>query len=92
MGYYTDYTLSWEFDGTDADIRPSDLDEQIVKAFGELDYWNGGGFDSWGGSIWANAKWYDHMDDMFVLSKKFPSVLFQLHGNGEEDDDLWNDY
>lgn len=38
------------------------------------------------------AKWYEHEEDMDLLSKKFVGVLFELHGNGELNDDMWIEY
>lgn len=38
------------------------------------------------------TKWYDHQKDMKVLSEKFPTVLFTLHGEGEEGGNLWKEY
>lgn len=37
-------------------------------------------------------KWYDNENDMLFLSKEFPDVLFKLHGEGEENTDIWNKY
>lgn len=38
------------------------------------------------------TKWYDHERDMLTLSVQFPNVLFKLHGEGEENDDVWDHY
>ena len=38
------------------------------------------------------CKWYECNEDMITISKKFPNVLFQLDGNGEEDGDLWRNF
>lgn len=38
------------------------------------------------------CKWYDNEDDMCLLSKEFPDVLFKLHGEGENNEDIWNKY
>lgn len=37
-------------------------------------------------------KWYDNENDMLLLSKEFPDVLFKLHGEGEDNEDIWNKY
>jgi len=36
--------------------------------------------------------WYENDVDMIELSRKFPSVLFVLHGEGEKHGDLWRTY
>ena len=38
------------------------------------------------------CKWYDHADDISALSKKYPEVLFELYGEGEEAGDLWKKF
>lgn len=37
-------------------------------------------------------EWYDNEDDMLLLSKEFPDVLFKLHGEGEDNKDIWDKY
>ena len=37
-------------------------------------------------------KWYDHEEHMIEISKKYPDIIFLLHGEGEEHDDMWNEY
>ena len=37
-------------------------------------------------------KWYDYEDHMIEISKKYPDIVFVLHGEGEEHDDIWNEY
>ena len=37
-------------------------------------------------------KWYDHEEHMTEISKKYPDIVFMLHGIGEEHEDMWNEY
>lgn len=37
-------------------------------------------------------KWYDHEKHMIEISKKYPDIVFVLHGEGEAHDDMWNEY
>ena len=80
MGYYTDYTLTVEH------ATPEDL-ENIGKTV--HDEW---GMESWDDGWGCNDKWYDHDEDMLVLSIRFPHIVFELHGAGENNDDLWYTY
>lgn len=38
------------------------------------------------------CKWYTYDDDMLELSRLFPSIKFELHGDGEDEEDLWTTY
>ncbi len=38
------------------------------------------------------AKWYEHEADMRKLSIQSPKVLFELHGEGEDPEDIWIKY
>ena len=38
------------------------------------------------------VNWYDHDEDMIAASNRFPNILFCLHGEGENNGDLWNKY
>lgn len=37
-------------------------------------------------------KWYDWDSDISELSRKFPNVIFQMHGTGDSAEDLWDAY
>lgn len=37
-------------------------------------------------------RWYDHDVGMLEISREFPDILFKLHGEGEENVDLWRTY
>lgn len=93
MGYYTTYTLSIEGvmrqDGTlkEIDAAQKELLEKEIEVMGVFDEI---GDLEYGYS--AYAKWYDHDDDMLLLSRRFPEILFCLHGEGEESEDMWNSY
>jgi hypothetical protein len=87
MGYYTDYTLNVENDVKLERLR--EIDAAVFKI-------DGGIFENWnsGGGYWyaEEQKWYSQERDMLELSLQFPDVRFCLHGNGEDDDDLWDEY
>lgn len=94
MGYYTDYTLTASICTVGADSHTTStiphitlvsLEDEIEK----MSVFEYGNFDD---GYYANAKWYDWEEDMCILSKRFPEILFCLHGNGENNDDLWVAY
>lgn len=39
-----------------------------------------------------DCKWYEHETDMLDLSKAFPDLTFCLHGEGEKQLDVWDEY
>lgn len=82
MGYYTYFTLSAS--------RVSSVKVQALQS--EVDRMNI--FEEcWDDTNWsAYAKWYDWEQDMLLLSARFPDVLFQLDGDGEESGDIWRAY
>lgn len=86
MGYYTQYGLTMEqvkgappFDkeALDAEIRRMN----VFGDDGSVDY-----------GFYAYDKWYEHEQDMLLLSARFPNALFTLEGDGEDSDDRWQDY
>lgn len=83
MGYYTQYTIWAEIPGNERDV----LRPKIADA---MDHVYGGGFEYDGDVEWAiNAKWYECDVDMYEMSLVFPSVIFHVHGDGDDSDDLW---
>ena len=38
------------------------------------------------------SKWYNHEEDMIILSQWFPDMTFCLEGDGEEHGDMWRKY
>ena len=79
MGYYTRYELTANPD--------AQLVWDAVKENENINY--AVGEDGHSGE---SCKWYKNEDDMVEFSKKFPSVTFRLHGEGEEAGDLWDKY
>jgi hypothetical protein len=76
MGYYTRYDLEI-LQGGDSNI---DYKKELCNMV-EYEHL----FDD-------ECKWYEHHEDMKTISKKYPKVLFLLHGVGEEDGDMWRKY
>lgn len=76
MGYYTNYTLMFEADfETTGDIRSQ------ITYNGDMDCAVGLGSEP--------CKWYNYKEDMIAFSKRFPDILFELTGYGEESEDIW---
>lgn len=90
MGYYTYYEVSYKDES-----RGKDYAEKLAKINPDYFdcYYNGFALDCLEDLISADSmRWYDHDKDMLELSKAFPDELFILHGEGEENGDLWNAY
>lgn len=96
MGYYTDYCLS--FKGTErldkgSIVVGSYIPEQdvlaIIEEVGRMNIFDDIRYDE---IFYANAKWYDWENDMRLLSRKFPDIMFKLSGSGENEEDLWKAY
>ena len=99
MGYYTYYTM--EARNIKTKERYDELIAEMVKmelystedssgVFDASNYdeiYHSAGFDAY-----DETKWYDHTYDMVKLSKLFPEITFKLHGDGEEKEDMWNEY
>ena len=86
MGYYTYYSL--KHDCTDREKY-----ERIVNEMESMELFACCGFeaykDTMSFSSYDTAKWYDWEEDMRKVSAAFPEVHFTLHGEGEENGDLW---
>lgn len=88
MGYYTYFRLS--VDPFDDKTPLSDFCYKEITA--EIDRMNIFE-DHFSKSEWGGyTKWYDWEEDMFLLSSKFPEVLFTIYGDGEVSDDKWVAY
>lgn len=95
MGYYTHYNLeAWEVD-TKRQIDES-LESKIAThlarvAFEETDDddYEYEGFDE---ILCGELKWDHHSEDMKLISKNYPNLVFLLHGTGEVHTDIWREW
>lgn len=85
MGYYTSYSITIK----NVDEFPENVYHDILKVstYGEDDVMlSHSSIDT------APIKWYDAIEDMIEISKKYPSYIFEIYGDGEESDDYWKQY
>jgi hypothetical protein len=80
MGYYTQHKLK-VIDGS------NELIEELRADCREASY----ALEN-NGDCAEDCKWYEHESDMISFSKKHPSALFMLSGEGEENGDAWREY
>jgi len=80
MGYYTRYSLLIE-----------EGDDNLIQEFREESEGADRAFDE-NGETEDETKWYDHEKELKEFSKKHPTTLFCLHGDGEETGDSWDLY
>lgn len=82
MGYTTSHVLRL--------INSNIQVEDILKSeedFPGLDY----AIDE-NGDYYESVKWYDHEEDMRILSGRYPDVIFALEGEGMNQGDHWFEY
>ena len=93
MSYYTTYNLFAHpvFDAKVADIILERLREYDITDYAVEDNYSfvedGIAFDSFG-----DCPWSDHEEDMLSISKEFPDIHFELHGEGEVNYDIWTQH
>lgn len=73
MGYYTVYSLT-KIKGKSEDFDA--LNEDLRELGIDLD-------------SDCNLKWYDHETDLENLTKKYPDLVVELEGDGEDVGDYW---
>lgn len=78
----TEPTFSFDID--------KETSAKLQEAIEDLFLWEGSGSPEDGWCFYD--KWYDHDEDMLAISEQFPDLLFELHGEGENAEDLWNAY
>ena len=89
MGYYTNFELTMH------PSQPQERETEIIRHI--ISLMDGIDLDKVQGSeidwfLSDSLKWYDHEDHMIEISRRYPDVIFVLHGEGEEHDDIWNEY
>ena len=94
MGYYTDYDLQvYPYSVERKEIigvkLPDGIKTSIAEEVDKMRIMDDGNVDD---GYFCNAKWYNYGRDMCLLSLKFPTVLFELHGSGEDPEDIWFAY
>jgi len=78
MGYYTKYELEIENEkGEFIDTTP------FIKEIEKIVDYN---------PFEEPSKWYEAINDMKKISKKYPDLIFILYGKGEDPEDIWKYY
>lgn len=92
VGYYTEYNMTVHNVKDEEQLEELHelLDDygilQYALDFGTL-YGDEVEFFSCGA-----VKWHEHEEDMKKVSKEFPDMVFQLRGNGDDPEDIWEKY
>lgn len=77
MGYETYFQMEMDYNGiVDTAKILEKLNEISMQDWDDLD-------------LEESRKWYDCKEDMVELSKHFPTVLFEIDAEGEENADMW---
>jgi len=89
MGYYTNYSLKIK-EHVKEEGKSIDLEYvmyQLRKEYEGANY----ALDA-DGETNQECKWYESTKDLKAFSKKYPTLLFELKGEGEESGDIWTEY
>lgn len=90
MGYCTTYNLSLCTPDGKSFIEDSAVHDKVVtllKERGAINYALDENLD-----CYDPVKWCEHDNDMLEISKQVPNILFRLHGEGDESEDIWDCY
>lgn len=92
MAYYTNFMLTVEAADENGkaigQITDENLLDELDQELDKMNVFQGRQDDS----TWfaLDQRWYYSEEDMLLLSKRFPLMVFHLHGEGENAEDLWN--
>lgn len=87
MGYYTTFILT--VDPAPTEDLISTLTENQSEYIGAFEFYSTVSRNSF---YLDECKWYEHVEDMKVLSSTYPEYVFTLHGRGEEQGDEWVEF
>ena len=93
MGYATSFTL---FAHHVADLEIADKIAEALHACDVIGYALSGDYQFAEDGVeffsYDSVNWYGHEEDMRAISKEFPDIHFELHGEGEMNDDIWTQH
>lgn len=90
MGYLTCYSLNLRTGDNKSNIVDGSVLTEVVGLLRKKEV-VGYALDESLGCL-EPVKWYSNEEDMREVSKQFPDVLFCLHGEGDDSDDIWDEY
>lgn len=93
MGYYTNFWLQIE---NEDELDPS-IPVKVARELNDMYFdYKGIDFNKMRDPLdivsWESEKWYEHRDDMLLVSTHFPECKFVLEGEGEKSGDMWREY
>ncbi len=86
MGYYTHYELKAK------NPKPNIISDEELIAHLRLTCEDARFALTEAGETQDTCKWYEHEGQMAEFSKRYPEVVFELSGEGEEGQDIWKKY
>ena len=93
MGYATSFTL---FAHSVSDPKIADRIKEALHSCSVISYALDENYefieDGVEFSSYNPVNWFDHEEDMRAISKEFPDIHFELHGEGELNDDIWTQH
>lgn len=90
MGYYATFKIS-AFDVAEGIPASRSFLEALILNGDPIDIYvhKDGTYSLFGGE---SLKWYEHEEEMVELSKRYPTMVFILDGDGEEQGDIWRKF
>lgn len=92
MGYYTNYELEMKGFNYNTEIPE---EAEVIKVLAKLEpniFGLSTNHKDFAECLYQPMKWYNHKEVLKEVSKQFKDIIFTLHGEGEEAEDIWNEY